>query len=438
MTAANGAGSARLIVFDAATRRKWSDPLMTALRATGVVQSAGAEHPWRTFLNTAATTAVIVADKPSLTGLAYAEAAAVATALARPGRIALAVVTPQGLGVPAPLDPSVVRTHSLARGAGQAEIDATVAALLAEPGVSASAGRLAVVTSPPGCVPAWTARLPADHQWLEDPDFRVAVTDLAEPGWHLAVIAGPGLFEEPADVGSLVRRLAPNLHVVQAFSNFECGVVLSDEIVVISRHTERVLQPPRRVVDRANDLANATGGDTSAAGRAQVGPVLVMGTGAMMTPHDARSAMAHVSAYDAEVDAILESSIMAVGTESASEALVDAVAELVRLVSVEPEDRFEPGIAGYSDTRPKSDLLGRESIRKVLAESLTHVPQSERADDGPRVISLEGPWGTGKTAMLSDLADDVAKKAAETGDGTRHVPRGWIRLRVWAAGCVLR
>jgi hypothetical protein len=55
---------------------------------------------------------------------------------------------------------------------------------------------------------------------------------------------------------------------------------------------------------------------------------------------------------------------------------------------------------------PDKDLLGRRALARALADKLyDHVTGPEDTDPGPTVVTIEGPWGSGKSTLM-DLVRD--------------------------------
>lgn len=83
---------------------------------------------------------------------------------------------------------------------------------------------------------------------------------------------------------------------------------------------------------------------------------------------------------------------------------------------------------GFGDRTSKVDLLGRGAFIDATAAMLQPRAASDQ-DDGPSVLTVEGPWGSGKSTMLelvkARLGTDVPGAAGN-------------RLRVWQADQLLR
>jgi len=59
------------------------------------------------------------------------------------------------------------------------------------------------------------------------------------------------------------------------------------------------------------------------------------------------------------------------------------------------------------DLREK-DLLGRRALARALADKLyDHVTGPEDIDPGPTVVTIEGPWGSGKSTLMDLVRDSL-------------------------------
>ncbi|GGM51287.1 P-loop NTPase fold protein [Dactylosporangium sucinum] len=97
--------------------------------------------------------------------------------------------------------------------------------------------------------------------------------------------------------------------------------------------------------------------------------------------------------------------VASVGSDG-SMLLWDAVTEQVlRRVFVQPIR-----LHGLADRRASRDLLGRAALTEELARLLSWHGESDGpdAEPGPSVVSIEGPWGTGKTTIMNLVRERVA------------------------------
>ncbi|MFI1563192.1 P-loop NTPase fold protein [Streptomyces sp. NPDC020490] len=56
---------------------------------------------------------------------------------------------------------------------------------------------------------------------------------------------------------------------------------------------------------------------------------------------------------------------------------------------------------GMSDAPARTDLLGRGALAEALAHQAFRSVDAAKDDAGPTVISIEGPWGSGKSSLMS-------------------------------------
>ncbi|MEO6082153.1 MAG: P-loop NTPase fold protein [Umezawaea sp.] len=83
---------------------------------------------------------------------------------------------------------------------------------------------------------------------------------------------------------------------------------------------------------------------------------------------------------------------------------------------------------GFGDRTAAVDLLGREAF-VTTATDLLRPASTTDSDVGPNVLTVEGPWGSGKSTMLELVKAQLAT-TVETEPGKR--------LRVWQANRLLR
>lgn len=73
----------------------------------------------------------------------------------------------------------------------------------------------------------------------------------------------------------------------------------------------------------------------------------------------------------------------------------------VRTIEVGPV-----AIWGLSDAPTNRDLLGRQVLADAVADQLYRAVDSETTEDvGPTVVSIEGPWGSGKSTLMRMIRD---------------------------------
>ncbi|WP_186763448.1 P-loop NTPase fold protein [Lentzea tibetensis] len=84
---------------------------------------------------------------------------------------------------------------------------------------------------------------------------------------------------------------------------------------------------------------------------------------------------------------------------------------------------------GFSDRVSTKDLLGREAVVATLVSSL-RPSETDDDDTGPTVITVEGPWGSGKSTVL-----DLVRRRLHVEHGGED---GHRRLTVMAADRLLR
>jgi WD40 repeat protein len=80
---------------------------------------------------------------------------------------------------------------------------------------------------------------------------------------------------------------------------------------------------------------------------------------------------------------------------------------------------------GLSDAPSPTDVLGRQVLAAAVAEQLL---RSAAADDagGPLVVSVEGPWGCGKTTFMKMVRDELDRSAGapRPATGSAGLPTG--------------
>lgn len=82
-------------------------------------------------------------------------------------------------------------------------------------------------------------------------------------------------------------------------------------------------------------------------------------------------------------------------------------------------------IWGISDAPMRRDLIGRQSLADAIADQLCRPPDGADSlrGDGPTVVSLEGPWGCGKSTLMNLVRERLpAPPPDERRNGTaRHL-----------------
>jgi type I restriction enzyme M protein len=93
---------------------------------------------------------------------------------------------------------------------------------------------------------------------------------------------------------------------------------------------------------------------------------------------------------------------------------------------------------GFADRPAESDLLGRADLVTVLAEVLGRSDEPTSPDEVPTVVTIEGPWGSGKTTVLGLLAKELGSAVPAHGPPSQlkaaHARRRPPRRRLHAAG----
>ena len=89
--------------------------------------------------------------------------------------------------------------------------------------------------------------------------------------------------------------------------------------------------------------------------------------------------------------------------------------ELLSRVLVEPIR-----LRGLADRPAKSDLLDRTALTQALANLLLWRPAAAGGETGPSVVTVEGPWGSGKTTIMRLIEARITAKP-ESPDTRRHL-----------------
>ncbi|SFY49493.1 P-loop NTPase fold protein [Streptomyces sp. F-1] len=74
---------------------------------------------------------------------------------------------------------------------------------------------------------------------------------------------------------------------------------------------------------------------------------------------------------------------------------------------------------GMSDAPARTDLLGRSALARALAHQAFRPIDPSKGEGGPSVISVEGPWGSGKSTLMT-LVRDLAPSPTRS---SPHQPR---------------
>ncbi len=67
-------------------------------------------------------------------------------------------------------------------------------------------------------------------------------------------------------------------------------------------------------------------------------------------------------------------------------------------------------LRGLADRPARDDLLGRTALTQVLANLLLWRPAQPGGETGPGVVTIEGPWGTGKTTIMQLVESRITTK----------------------------
>lgn len=84
---------------------------------------------------------------------------------------------------------------------------------------------------------------------------------------------------------------------------------------------------------------------------------------------------------------------------------------------------------GFADRAARVDLLGRGALVEVIVDLLGAGPARGDPDSGASVVSIEGPWGSGKTTVMQLVRQRLDQQAAEAdrAGARRAWPLRWIR-----------
>ena len=77
-------------------------------------------------------------------------------------------------------------------------------------------------------------------------------------------------------------------------------------------------------------------------------------------------------------------------------------------------------LRGLADRPAQRDLLSRTALTQSLANMLLWHPTEQGGDTGPSVVTIEGPWGTGKTTIMQLVQSRIAAKP-DSQPSTRHL-----------------
>jgi WD40 repeat protein len=81
-------------------------------------------------------------------------------------------------------------------------------------------------------------------------------------------------------------------------------------------------------------------------------------------------------------------------------------------------------IWGVSDAPTRRDVIGRQPLADAIADQLRQPPGDPNLPhgDGPTVVSVEGPWGCGKSTLMNLVRERLPKPTPEPGtSGRRHL-----------------
>jgi hypothetical protein len=124
------------------------------------------------------------------------------------------------------------------------------------------------------------------------------------------------------------------------------------------------------------------------------------------------------------------------------DATADAIHEIVRRILAPPAgSRPDAGVVAFGDRPAKQDSLSRTELARALVKVLLlregdDPPKSgstkTKKKSGPTVVSLEAPWGAGKTSMFNliteALRDEENDRDAETEASVPTTPRS---AKIW-------
>jgi WD40 repeat protein len=86
-------------------------------------------------------------------------------------------------------------------------------------------------------------------------------------------------------------------------------------------------------------------------------------------------------------------------------------------------------LRGLSDRPADRDLVGRRAFVEILADLLS-APLDEGGDSGPSVISVEGPWGAGKSSLMAQLLEQLKPSAPPPPRAAEGTLTTWSALRI--------
>jgi hypothetical protein len=92
-----------------------------------------------------------------------------------------------------------------------------------------------------------------------------------------------------------------------------------------------------------------------------------------------------------------------------------ATAQLLSRVPVDPIS-----LRGLADRPASHDLLSRSALTQALANQLLWRPAEPGGETGPSVVTIEGPWGTGKTTIMQLVKSRITAKP-ENRRSNRHL-----------------
>ncbi|MEV0135670.1 P-loop NTPase fold protein [Dactylosporangium sp. NPDC050688] len=320
-------------------------------------------------------------------------------------------------------------------------------------------GRLACVVTTLPMLDAWAAVMSGAVR-LDDAHHQVLVTAAGVERWNLAVVAAESPQASLSALWMTCASLRPDLIVVQAAGYGIRGSVNVNDVVLSSlveypSATGAVRFRPAETIDgivASMDTSIAVGRTVT------VTPALTDNT-----PHGNWSGVAVVvDGGGPPLPTGLPDWIVAVGIvgmlgtpEPATDEhrlATSVVAVVQRVVAAFAETINKravlagliPGITGFGDRPPKSDQIDRSKIAEAVAASIIYAPSGEDDDASPRVVSLEGPWGTGKTTLLGLLREKVQASTTPTDTAANDAaasktptPTPGRRLTAWGASRLL-